>query len=134
MPGTFVIDTAATFAAPPLLMGCAPKVKYGSTEQDVSATGEKKWEAACAVTFHPGAPGMRPVSEVLNVTVTGPATNPGEHIPPGSPVEFDGFRVGWSAPETRGDGRVRGGKPWFQSTGVRSSLHSGRQVKAAEAS
>jgi hypothetical protein len=131
MPGTFVIDTAATFAAPPLLMGCTPKLKYGTTEQDVSATGERKWEAQAAVTFHPAAPGMRPVSEVISVTITGPAANPGEHIQSGSPVEFDGFRVGWTAPEARENGRVRGGKPWFQASGLRSSLHSGRVKEAS---
>ena len=131
MPGTFVIDTAATFAAPPLLMGCTPKVKYGSTEQDVSATGERKWEAQAAVTFQPAAPGMRPVSEVISVTITGPGTNPGEHIQPGTPVEFDGFRVGVSAPETRENGRVRGGKPWYQASGLRSSLVTGRAKDAA---
>jgi hypothetical protein len=119
MPGTFVINTEATFASPPLLMGCMPKLKYGTQDQDVSASGERKWEAQAAVTFHPSAPGMRSVSEVISVTITGPVTNPGEHITNGSPVAFDGFKVGWSAPEATESGRVRGGKPWYQATGLR---------------
>ena len=133
MPGTFVIDTAATFASPPLLMGCLPKVKYGSEgQQDVSANGERKWEAQAAVTFHPAAPGMRPVSEVISVTITGPATNPGDHITPGTPVTFDGFRVGWSAPEASDTGRIKGGKPWYQASGLRQAHVPGRaEGKAA---
>jgi hypothetical protein len=120
MPGTFVINAEATFATAPLLMGCMPKLKYGTADQDVSANGERKWEVQAAVTFQ-AAPGMRPVSEVLSVTVTGPPANPAEHIAPGSPVVFDGFKVGWSAPETNDSGRIRGGKPWYQATGLRQA-------------
>lgn len=129
----YVIDTGATFATSPLLMSAMPKIKYGSAEQDVSASGERKWEIQLAVTFHPSGPGMRPVSEVISVTITGPPTNPGEHIQPGTAIDLEGFRVGWSAPETAGNGRVRGGKPWYQATGLRSSLASGRAHKAEAA-
>jgi hypothetical protein len=132
MPGTFVINAEATFASPPLLMGCMPKLRYGTTDQDVSANGERKWECQAAVTFQPAAPGMRPVSEVISVTITGPATNPGEHLAPGSPVVFDGFKVGWSAPETGESGRIRGGKPWYQATGLRQ-VHGAAQARDGKA-
>lgn len=119
MPGgTYVIDTRQTFQTA-ILMGCGPKTKFGELTQDVSANGEKKWAVEAAVTHHSQA-GMRPVSEVISITVTGPATDPGVSIPPGSPIELDGFRVGFSAPE-RGQGdRIRGGKPWFQASNVRA--------------
>jgi hypothetical protein len=130
MPGTFVIDQPATFATLPLLMGCGPKTKFGGTEQDVSATGERKWEVQAAVSFQPSSPGMRPVSEVITVTVTGPATNPGDGIPVGSPIALEGFRVGWSAPEAQEGGRIRGGRPWYQATGLRAAQDRLRPGKA----
>src|SRR5580692_13172258 len=74
MPGTLTIDTAATFQAV-LLMASGPKLKFGSTKQDISARGERKWDVQAAVTFH-AEPGMKPVSEVIAVTVTGPGTDP----------------------------------------------------------
>ena len=72
MPGgTYVIDTRQTFQTA-ILMGSAPKTKFGTTEQDVSQLGEKKWAVEAAVTHHAQA-GMRPVSEVISITITGPA-------------------------------------------------------------
>jgi hypothetical protein len=117
--GTYVIDQRATFATA-ILMGSAPKTKFGETVQDVSANGERKWAVEAAITFH-AQPGMRPVSEVISVTVTGPPADPAQAIPPGSPIEFDGFRVGVSTPEKRDNGRVVGGKPWHSATGVRAA-------------
>lgn len=117
MPGTFTIDTPRTFTTM-ILMGSAPKLKFGSTEQDVSANGERKWQLEAAVTFH-AQPGMKPVSEVLPVTVTGPPTDPAAGIPPGSQVELADFRVGFSPPEHGEGTRIRGGRPWYQASGVR---------------
>jgi hypothetical protein len=116
MPGTFVVDTRSTFAAA-LLMASGPKIKFQSTEQDVSTNGERKWEVQAALTWN-AEPGMRPVAEVISITMFGGA-DPAANIPPGSPVEFDGFRVGISAPE-RTERGVRGGKPWYQASGVRA--------------
>jgi len=39
-------------------------------------------------------PGMKAVSEVISVTVTGPATDPCGSITPGTPIVFDKMRVG----------------------------------------
>jgi len=69
MPGTLTIDTAATFQAV-LLMASGPKLKFGSTEQDISARGERKSDVQAAVTYH-AEPGMKPVSEVIGVTDIG---------------------------------------------------------------
>src|SRR5215475_6446235 len=80
MPGTLTIDKAATFQAV-LLMASGPKLKFGSTEQDISARGERKWDVQAAVTYH-AEPGMKPVSEVIAVTVP----RPGRALPaPRSP-------------------------------------------------
>jgi hypothetical protein len=52
-------------------MASGPKLEFGSTEQDVSARGERKWDVQAAVTYH-AEPGLKPVSEVIAVRVTGP--------------------------------------------------------------
>jgi hypothetical protein len=115
MAGTYVVDLRQTFSSA-FLMSAGAKTKFGSNEQDISQTGERKWSVEAAVTFHSN--GMKASSEVISVTITGPASDPAASIPPGSPVEFEGFRIGFSAPERAGD-RIRGGKPWFQASGVR---------------
>jgi len=128
MPGTLTIDTNATFQAV-LLMASGPKLKYLSTEQDISARGERKWDVQAAVTFHP-EPGMKPVSEVIAVTVTGPGTDPCAGLAPGTAIAFDRLRVGFSVPEARENGRgIRGGRPWYQATEVRPA-HQTRPAKA----
>jgi hypothetical protein len=108
MPGTLTIDTNATVQAV-LLMASGPKLKFGRTEQEISARGERKWDVQAAVTYH-AEPGMKPLSEVIAVTVTGPPTDPCASITPGTPVVFDKMRFGFSPPEARENGRgIRGG-------------------------
>src|ERR1700722_3873922 len=103
MPGTLTIDLAATFQTV-LLMASGPKLKFGSTEQDISARGERKWEVQAAVTYVP-EPGLKPVSEVIAVPVPGPAAAPCAGLPGGSAIVFARLRVGFSAPEARENGR-----------------------------
>ena len=132
MPGTLTINTNATFQTV-LLMASGPKLKFGSTEQDISARGERKWEVQAAVTYT-AEPGLKPVNEVIAVTVTGPGTDPGASIAPGSPIVFDRMRVGFSVPEARENGRgIRGGRPWYQAADVHQA-HPARQAKADQAS
>ena len=132
MPGTLTIDLAATFQAV-LLMASGPKLKFGGTEQDISARGERKWDVQAAVTYH-GEPGLKPVSEVIAVTVTGPATDPCASIAPGTAIAFERMRVGFSVPEARENGRgIRGGRPWYQAVDVHQA-HQPRQAKADQAS
>src|SRR5215475_13037056 len=95
--GTLTIDITATFQAV-LLMASGPKLKFGSTDQDISARGERKWDVQAAVTYF-AEPGMQAISEVISVTVTGPATDPCASIPPGTAIAFDKLRVGFSPPE-----------------------------------
>jgi len=131
MPGTLTIDIPATFQAV-ILMASGPKLKFGSTEQDISARGERKWDVQAAVTFH-GELGMKPVSEVIAVTVTGPASDPCASIDHGTAIVFDRMRVGFSVPEARENGRgIRGGRPWYQAANVRPA-HPSRSAKADQA-
>src|ERR1017187_2500760 len=122
MPGTFVCDTGATFATM-LLMSSGPKTEFGSAVQAISKTGEKKWFAQVAATWQ-AEYGMRPVSEVIEITLTGGDANPAASIQPGSPVEFVNFRIGVSSPEMRDNGRgprVSGGRAWYSASAVRAS-------------
>lgn len=116
MPGTLTVNAAQTFATM-LLMSAAQKTKFGTEEPDISKTGEKKWAVELAVTYL-AENGMRPVSEVISVTVTG---GDGVTIAPGTPVEFDSLRCGVSAPEKRDNGRISGGKLYWMASGIRSA-------------
>ena len=64
-------------------------------------------------------------SEVLAVTVTC-SEDPREYVTEGDPVEFDGFTVGVMPPESGENGRIRGGKLFWQASGVRSRVPSGK--------
>jgi hypothetical protein len=120
---TLVVDAGATFATV-LLMSAAPKEKFQQPGvQDVAADGTPKWVAQLAVTYN-AENGMAPASEVLNVSITSHG-NPVDGIAPGSPVTPDVLRVGWNAPEKRDNGSIRGGRPWYSATGLRSSLMAG---------
>ncbi len=118
MPGTVTVDVRATFAAM-ILMSIGEKTKFGTDQPDISATGERKYTAELAVTYHADQPGMRPVSEVISATITG-----GDHgailgIPAGSVVELDRLRCGVSAPEKRDNGRIAGGRLYWMASGIR---------------
>jgi hypothetical protein len=114
---TFAIDTGRTFAAA-LLMASGPKLRFQTTEQDVAADGQRKWEVQAAVTWH-AEPGQRPFSDLIRVTVLG-GTDPAAGLPAGTPVEFDSLRLGVMTAEAGENGRVRGGKPFYHASGVRA--------------
>jgi hypothetical protein len=131
MPGTFAIKAEHTFATA-LLMSCAPRIEFGGTAQDRTATGLPKWSAEVAVTFlaEPGA--ARVTSEVISVTIAA-EQDPAAGIAPGTVITFDDLRLGISAPEARDNGRVRGGRPWFQAGGIRPAASAnGRPLAAAK--
>jgi hypothetical protein len=125
--GSFIVDTSKTFAVA-LMMSSGPKLKFGSAEQDVSATGERKWEVQCAVTFQ-SEYGMPPASDVIKITVLG-GTDPAQGIAPGTPVTFESFKVGISAPEKTERG-IRGGKPYYQAGAVKPASQFARQPEKA---
>lgn len=114
MPSTLAVDPRNSFDQL-VLMAIGPKLEYGTGAQSTSAQGVPKWEAQIAVRYL-AEPGRRADSEVINVTLT-QTEDPRKAVQSGG-VEVDGLRVGWSAPEVK-DGRVRGGKPWFQANSIR---------------
>jgi hypothetical protein len=130
MPGILVISQAETFTRPPIVMEVAPRLKFGSSEdQDVTRDGEPKWTVQAAVSYAPQF-GMKPVAEVIEVTITG--ADPSADVPPGTPVEFNRLQVGVSAPEQRerkeGGTRVVGGKLYWMAAGVRPAGARAAQV------
>jgi hypothetical protein len=116
MPGTFVIDQQETFAGPPIALTTAPKLEFGTATQAVTRDGEKRWVVQVACTYVT-TPGMKAVAEVIEVGING--EDPSATIAPGTPVEFNQLRLGVSQVEKRDNGRVVGGKPWYQAAGVR---------------
>src|SRR5262245_17162340 len=109
--GTYVIDTGRTFSAI-LLAASQPKTKFGTVDQDRTAAGVPKWQVAATVIFSTDdSITATAAPEVINVTIASTA-DPAAGIAPGTPVTFEAFRVGWSVPEARDGGRVRGGRPW----------------------
>ena len=130
MPGTFAIDTAATFTTC-MLVNAGPKPKFGAADQqETNAQGTPKWLLEVAVTFAPGAPGMPAISELISVTVTAPH-NPVEGVPAGTPITFDSLRAGLNVPEHGQNGRIKGGKLWYTAIGIRPVMaSSGRRSES----
>lgn len=118
MPGTYAVDTTATFDSM-MLVNATPKLKFGSERvQETNAAGVPKWSIDLAVTYTPTVVGMAAQSELITVTITDHA-HPAQGLNPGSPVVLEGMRVGLNAAELRNE-RLRGGKLWFTATGLRS--------------
>ena len=121
MPGTLAIDAQNTFEAA-LLMSSSPKLKFGSTNGEISvnAQGMPQYQLSVAGTYLPG-PSGRKVSVVITLTVAA-AHDPAKDIPAGTPVIFDGLRCGVSDPEVRESGRgVKGGRIWFTCNGIKAA-------------
>jgi hypothetical protein len=122
MPGTFAVDTAATYTSA-IVMATGPKEVFGQAgRQDVTASGEKKWQAQVAVSYHPDPNGIVNPAEVIAVSMVG--EDPGPACPPGTAVTFDQLRAGVSAPEQRerkdGNGtRVVGGKLFYSAKAIK---------------
>ena len=126
---TLVVDQDATYDLM-LLMGSAAKIKYGSdAEVATNAAGVKQWSCTVSVNYRRENPADRLMSDSLTVTIAS-NDDPFAGIDPGSQVRFDNLRAGLSAPE-RGDGdRIRGGKLWFNATGIRTLSPIGHRPKA----
>lgn len=116
MPATLAINPAGTFSAC-VFMGCAPKYKFQTTEQDRTQEGRPKWEVQCAVTYL-AEPGQRAFTEGLAVTVVADR-DPSEGLTAPCTVELVDLRAGVSTPEAKEGGRVRGGRLWWQASALR---------------
>jgi len=126
---TFAINPAQTFTAA-ILMGTAPKTEFGTDTQSRTDTGLPRWECQVAVTFI-SPPGGRVQSEVLSITVAA-TDDPAGRVPPGSLVELVDLRLGVSAPEAKDNGRIRGGRPWFQAGDLRPAAGAHRPAAKAD--
>jgi hypothetical protein len=132
MPGTVTVDTRATFTAM-IVMSIAEKMIFGTDQPSITKAGEKQYVAELAVTYV-AEPGMRPVSEVISPTITGPGPDV-LGIPQGSVVELDRLRCGVSAPERKENGRIAGGRLYWMASGIRPAGAGGlRPVKNEQAS
>jgi hypothetical protein len=119
MPGTVTVDIRSTFSAM-ILMSVSEKMQFGTAIPETTKDGERKYTVELACTYHaePNSV-MKPVSEVISVTVTGGDHNAILGIMPGSVVSLERLRCGVSAPEKRDDGRVRGGRLYWMAAGIR---------------
>ena len=86
--------------------------------------GDPDWHRMCRLALRDilaAFDAARTDSEVLAVTVTC-ADDPRDYMHEGDPVQFAGFTVGVMPPEATDTGRIRGGKLFWQASGVRSRV------------
>jgi hypothetical protein len=85
---------------------------------------ERKWTVECVMSLPSRWDPTRTDSDVIPVTVTS-ATDPSTVVAEGELVEFENLTVGVMAPEKTDAGRIRGGRLFWQATGVRSKVPAG---------
>lgn len=124
MAGLITADTRDTFAVM-ILISAAQKMRFGTELPEMTDDGEKKHVCEVAVTYLP-EPGKRPVSEIISVTVVG---GDSITIPQGTPVEFTRLRCGLTPPEKRDNGRIGGGKLYWNAAAIRPASSAFRQPK-----
>lgn|SRR5215472_399246 len=109
-----------------MLVQIEPKADRETGIQYTSKDGtERKWTVQVVASLPSRFDANRTDSEVLSVTVTS-AEDPRDHIMEGEPVIFDGFTVGVMPPEKGEGDRIRGGKLFWQASGVRSRVASAK--------
>jgi hypothetical protein len=110
------VDTASTFSVL-IFMGSEPKADFNTGEHQRNAAGLLKWGVTVAAQTIP-ANGQRSSAETLSVTIAADS-DPGAGLAPGTPVVLEDLRAGVMDPEQRGEGKIRGGRMFFQASGVR---------------
>ncbi|MEU6966111.1 hypothetical protein [Streptomyces chrestomyceticus] len=131
MPAIFHVDQAATFSMV-MFLSSAPKMQFGTQQQDTTKDGTPKWEVQVVASFQQFG---RVENEVLKIGVQS-HTDPAKSLGGPQPVELVGFRVGVSPAEKRtdknGNERITGGTAWYQADEIRalSAVPTGR--KSAE--
>jgi hypothetical protein len=109
-----------------LLVEVTPKADRETGVQYTSKDGsERKWTVQVVASMPSRWEAGRTDSEVLSVTVTC-ADDPTAMVAEGDPVLFDGLTVGVMPPEATDGGRIRGGKLFWQASGVRSRVASSK--------
>jgi hypothetical protein len=109
-----------------MLVEIAPKADRETGVQFTTKDGtERKWTAQVVASLPSRWEAGRTDSEVLSVTVTC-ADDPTAMVAEGDMVVFDNLTVGVMPPEAGEGGRIRGGKLFWQATGIRSKVLSGK--------
>lgn len=128
MIGTFKIDQAATFGSVHL-MSVEPKTAFKSDDQECMKDGTPKWQAKIAVTYQVFG---RNESEILNVNLAS-RNDPGEGVPPFSPVHLEGLEVNVSEKKDRENKTVPGIQQWYRADAIKPATaptSGGRSSKA----
>jgi hypothetical protein len=103
-----------------MLVSIEPRLDRETGVQFTNKDGtERKWTVQVVASLPSRWDEGRTESEVLAVTVTC-KEDPTAHIAEGDQVQFAGLTVGVMPPEkNEATGRIRGGKLFWQATGVR---------------
>src|SRR5262249_40621518 len=102
-----------------------PKADRETGVQFTSKDGtERKWTAQVVASLPSRWDAGRTDSEVLSVTVTC-ADDPTGKVAEGDQVEFKDLTVGVMPPERGENDRIRGGRLFWQATGIRSRVQAG---------
>ncbi len=109
----FKIDQARTFASV-LLLSCEPKTAFGDQyRQETTKDGTPKLEAQLVAGFRRFG---RAENEIIKVGIAA-EHNPGEAIPPATPVELVDFEIGVMEKRDR-DGQI-GVQVWYRCAEIR---------------
>lgn len=110
-----------------LVISIEPKVDRETGVQFTSKDGsERKWAVSVAAQLPSRWESGRTDSEILSVTLTS-AGDPSQMVEEGDKVWFDNLTVGVMNPEQdKESGRIRGGKLFWQATGVRAQSMAGK--------
>jgi hypothetical protein len=108
-----------------MLVAIEPRTDRDTGVQLTNRDGtERKWTAQVVVSLPSRWDAGRTESDVLQVTVTC-ADDPTSKIAEGDQVWFDNLTVGVMPPEQSESGRIRGGKLFWQASGVQSRSGAG---------
>jgi len=124
----FTVDQTRTFSSV-LLLGVEAKTAFGDPHrQEVAKDGTPKWVAQLAAEFRAFG---RPQRELINVGLTA-AKNPGDGIPPGTPVELLDFEIGVMERKNR-ENQVTGVQVWYRAGALRPTSATTAKPRPSEA-
>lgn len=105
-----------------MLVEIAPKLDRETGVQYTSKDGlQRKWTVQVVASMPSRWEAGRTDSEVLSVTVTC-TDDPAMLAAEGDLLDFENLTVGVMSPEAGEGGRIRGGKLFWQASGVRSRI------------
>jgi hypothetical protein len=108
-----------------MLVSIEPKTDRETGVQFTSKDGsQRKWTVSVVASMPSRFDPARTDSEVLAVTVTS-TEDPSGYVAEGEQVLFEDLTVGVMAPEHGEGGRIRGGRLFWQASGVRAKTLAG---------